>query len=252
MFDALRHKLELYTRLSRDEHAALDQALSGRVRKFAPRRNVIHEGDPPVHAYFVMSGWACRYKILEDGRRQTMAYFLDGDLCDLSLFRQIDHSIETITTARIAEVPREAMTMLAQRHPRIASAFHWSALVGEAISREWIVSLGQRTAPERLAHLFCEIFIRCRCVGLVRERSCPMPLTQTELAGAVGLSTVHVNRTLQDLRSSELIILADKRLTVPDFERLQEFAFFNPAYLHIERDGRHLDANDVEATELAL
>jgi len=115
---------------------------------------------------------------------------------------------------------------------------------GYAIQREWAVNLGLRDATERMAHLFCELFLRLSLVGLVSGHSCEMPVTQADLAEATGLSPVHVNRTLQELRRLGLIVLKDKTLTIPDLEALADTAQFNPNYLHLGQEGRHLDAND--------
>jgi len=229
--------------------------MKDRLRRLKPRHEIVAEGKTPGHIVFLLSGWACRCKNLKDGRRQTMAYLLDGDLSDMSLLGRIDHSIETVTAATVAEVPRDAMLELKERSPGLTAALRRLELVGEAIALEWIVSLGQRTAQERLAHLFCEIFTRCRSVGLARDNGCPMPLTQTELASAVGLSIVHVNRTLQELRSSDLIVLDGKRLSIPDVARLQNFALFSPDYLYIgaeRRPGRHLAADASADVQPAL
>ena len=114
----------------------------------------------------------------------------------------------------------------------------------EAIAREWIANVGQRDAAERLAHLFCELFIRLRAVGLTNGDHCELPITQEQLGDATGLSAVHVNRTLQVLREQRLIILKGKTLTIPDLDALQRAALFNANYLHLDREGQSLDANE--------
>jgi CRP-like cAMP-binding protein len=116
--------------------------------------------------------------------------------------------------------------------------------VEEAIAREWITNVGQRDAAERMAHLFCEIFIRLRAVGLTNGHSCELPITQEQLGDATGMTNVHVNRTLQALREQGLIILKGKTLTIPDLEALQRAALFNANYLHLDRAGQSLDANE--------
>jgi len=196
--------------------------------------------------HLILTGWACRYKQLEDGRRQIVSFFLPGDICDLNIFilREMDHSIGTITSVTIADLSREFFYEISAGHPRIATAFWWESLVNSAIQREWTMSLGQRTASERMAHLLCEIFLRLRLAGLTREDSCDFPLTQSDLADATGLSKVHVNRTLQELRSAELIVLRGKSLTVPSLERLMNAGLFNANYLHMDHEGSRLDANE--------
>jgi CRP-like cAMP-binding protein len=242
----LIRKLEHFVRLSPADRAVLYRIGSERVRNFGPRIDIAREGDKPKYVHLVLAGWACRYKQLEDGRRQIVAFFLPGDICDLNVFilREMDHSIGTITSVMIVDLSREFFDEIAAGYPRIATALWWESLVNSAIQREWTMSLGQRTAFERMAHLFCEIFFRLRLAGLTREHGCDFPLTQADLADATGLSKVHVNRTLQELRSAGLIVLKDKFLIVPSLERLMSAALFNPNYLHTEHEGVQLDANE--------
>ena len=242
----LIRKLEHFVRLSPDDRAMLQRASSERVRKFPARVDITREGDRPRDVHLILSGWACRYKQLEDGRRQIVSFFLPGDLCDLNVFilREMDHSIGTITPVTIADLSREFFDEISSGYPRIATALWWETLVNSAIQREWTMNLGQRTASERMAHLLCEIFFRLRLAGLTEDTSCDFPLTQADLADATGLSKVHVNRTLQELRNAGLIILKGKTLTVPSLERLMDTGLFNPNYLHMEREGSQLDANE--------
>lgn len=242
----LIRKLEHFVRLSATDRAVLDRAASERVRSFGPRVDIAREGDRPRDVHMILAGWACRYKQLEDGRRQIVSFFLPGDICDLNIFilREMDHSIGTITSVTVADLSREFFDEISSGFPRIATAFWWESLVNAAIQREWTMSLGQRTAAERMSHLLCEIFLRLRLAGLTREESCDFPLTQSDLADATGLSKVHVNRTLQELRSAELIVLKGKSLTIPNLERLMNEGLFNANYLHMNREGRQLDAND--------
>ena len=206
----------------------------------------MREGDKPKDVHLILSGWACRYKQLEDGRRQVVSFFLPGDICDLNVFilKEMDHSIGTITSVTIADLTRQFFDEIGAGYPRIATAFWWESLVNAAIQREWTMNLGQRTASERIAHLLCEIFFRLRLAGLTHGEACDFPLTQSDLADATGLSKVHVNRTLQELRSSNLIVLKGKTLVVPDLERLMSAGLFNANYLHMDREGRQLDANE--------
>jgi len=242
----LIRKLEHFVRLSATDRAVLDRAASERVRSFGPRVDIAREGDRPRDVHMILAGWACRYKQLEDGRRQIVSFFLPGDICDLNIFilREMDHSIGTITSVTVADLSREFFDEISSGFPRIATAFWWESLVNAAIQREWTMSLGQRTAAERMSHLLCEIFLRLRLAGLTREENCDFPLTQSDLADATGLSKVHVNRTLQELRSAELIVLKGKSLTIPNLERLMNEGLFNANYLHMNREGRQLDANE--------
>jgi CRP-like cAMP-binding protein len=242
----LVRKLEQFVRLSSADRAFLTRAASERLRKFGARVDVVREGERPKDVQLVVSGWACRYKQLEDGRRQVVSVFLPGDICDLNVFilREMDHSIGSITDVTIADLSREFFEEISTGYPRIVTALWWESLVDAAIQREWTLNLGQRTALERMAHLLCELFFRLRLAGLTSGDSCDFPLTQADLADASGLSKVHVNRTLQELRSANLIVLKGRTLVVPDLRRLMEAGLFNANYLHMEREGRQLDATE--------
>jgi CRP-like cAMP-binding protein len=233
----LVRKLENFVRLSPEEKQALEK-IAQPTRRLGAREDVIRDGDRPRHVNVVLEGWACRYKQLEDGRRQVISIFLPGDLCDPHVFvlRKMDHSLGTLTSVVLAEISEAAIRDIALQYPRVAEALWWEMLVTAAIQREWTVSLGQRLATERLGHLFCELFLRLRAVGLTSETSCEFPITQADLGDAMGLSTVHINRTLKELRAAGLIRLRGRQLTIPDFPALQAASLFDPSYLHYERD----------------
>ncbi|AWN42377.1 Crp/Fnr family transcriptional regulator [Methylobacterium durans] len=240
----LIRKLEQFVQLSPEDKLALEAA-SRKVRLVGPHQDIISEGDSPEHVNLILEGWACRYKQLEDGRRQILSFFLPGDLCDPHIFvlREMDHSIGTITPVRLAEIPAETLSDLTDRYPRITKALWWEMLVTVAVQREWTVNIGQRMGLERIGHILCELFIHLRGVGLTDENSCLLPVTQIDLGDATGLSNVHVNRVLQELRMNGLIVLKGKRLTIPDLEALQRVSLFNVNYLHLDREGRRFDAN---------
>ncbi len=244
MQNPLVSKLEQFTRLSADDTRAIVGASTERVRQFDARTDIIREGDRPESVGLVLSGWVYRYKQLEDGRRQIISYVLPGDVCDLNVFllRRFCHSLGTLTPVSYATLSRPTVEALMSHHPRLAQALSWEALVSTSIQREWAVCLGQRNAYERLGHLFCELFLRSRGVGLADGNSCPLPMTQADLADTTGLSAVHVNRTLQELRGDGLIVLRGKSLTILDLPALMRASLFDPAYLHMDRAGRHLDA----------
>lgn len=238
-------KLESFVRLSQDDRAAIEH-ITRAQREVAPRRDLIREGDSPRQIHLVLDGWACRYKTLPDGRRQIVSFFLPGDFCDLNVYvlKEMDHSVGAITKLRVADIAREEMEAVTASRPRITQALWWHELVAGAVQREWTLNLGQRSAYERLAHLLVELFLRVEVVGLTRGDSCDLPLTQNDLADASGLTAVHVNRTLQELRRAGLIVLQGRTLTIPDMEALKSAAMFNANYLHLDREGRALDAND--------
>lgn len=229
-------KLEYGAELTDDDRQLLDR-VSSKTRHVPARRDIIREGDDPENAHLVMQGFACRYKQLPDGRRQVMALFVPGDVCDfhVQILGQMDHNIGTITAASVVSVPPETIRELTA-NPRINRALWWMTLVDEGTLREWLVNIGHRSSSERLAHLLCELRLRLRAVGLAEDDSFDFPLTQNDLADAMGITAVHVNRTLQQLRERGLIRLENKRLTILDYDGLRELADFDPNYLHL-RDG---------------
>ena len=182
----------------------------------------------------VLSGWACRYKALLNGQRQITALLLPGDICDpyVFLLQSMGHSLGTLTPVTLARVPAQAIRDLSAGGADLGDALWWQMLQVVEIQREWTVSLGRRTALQRLAHLFCEVTTRLNAVGLSDGSECELPLTQADLADALGLSAVHINRSLQELRASRLIELRNKRLTIHDRQGLMDLAMFDPSYLH--------------------
>ena len=241
---AVAAKLEAFTKLSADDRAALDQ-VTRNTRYIDPRRNLISEGDRPHFVHLVLDGWAARYKQLPDGKRQIVSLFVPGDFCDLNIYilKAMDHSIGAITRLKVAMITPDEMDALTANRPRITQALWWHELVTTAIQREWTLNIGQRMAYERIAHLLVELYKRLETVGKAKDGRCDFPLTQNDLADATGLTAVHVNRTLQELRRNGLIELDRKQLKILDIEQLIDVSMFNPNYLHLDHEGRHLDAN---------
>jgi CRP-like cAMP-binding protein len=231
----LIRKLETFTPLVEAEQRALAEAITS-VRRFGAHEDLIQEGEPADGVKLILEGLACRYKLLPDGRRQIVAYLVPGDLCDIRilLLKRLDHSIGTLAAVEAAILSQESVLDLIERFPNLARALWWSTLVEEAITREWVVNVGHRTAFERLAHLFCEIFSRLQAVGLTQENRCELPLTQTELADTLALSLVHVNRMLMEMRRAGLVTFQNRQLVIHDLPALQSASGFNPNYLHFD------------------
>ena len=223
--------------LSEAGAAAVAMALRGRILKAAAGEDIASEGDRCDSARIFLSGWACRYKTLEDGRRQILSLVLPGDICDahIYLLPTMDHSLAALTPATYVELDANTFERLLSSDKSVAETFHCETLVAGAIQREWAINLGRRDALERVANIICELFERLQVVGLTEENSFAFPVTQLDLADAMGLSTVHLNRTLQELRAAGLITLKDRSLTILDPEALRSAAMFNPNYLHLNR-----------------
>ena len=227
-------KLETRAALGEEDRKAL-HTLYDDCREIGARRNLIREGDRPDHVVLMIDGWAARYKLLPDGARQITAFLLPGDFCDLhvTILGEMDHGIVTLTRSGVAFVPRQKMDELTER-PSLAKAFWWATLVDSAVLRAWIVNIGQRDAFEAIGHLICELYVRMKNIGLVNGHRFEVPLTQEEIADALGLTAVHVNRVLQRLRAQDLISFSRGMLTIHDYRRLEEVSGFDANYLHIQ------------------
>ena len=230
----LIRKLEGFVTLSQVDRALLER-ICVNPRLLGPRVDLIREGDVPDGVFLVIEGIACRHKVRENGARQIMAYLLPGDLGDLdvALLDTMDHTISTLSMCRVVRIAPETLTELMQHHPQIDRGLRLSTLVDEATLREWLLNIGRRSALERIAHLFCELLVRLQTVGLVDANSFALPLTQVDLAHTTGLSNVHVNRSLQELRRQGLIELKGGRLTILNLPRLRRVAEFRSNYLHL-------------------
>jgi CRP-like cAMP-binding protein len=234
MIEALVRKLSRYASLAPEEAEAI-RALPSRVQTYEKGQQIVCEGTAPDESAVILRGLAFRYRALANGTRQIMALHIPGDFVDLHSFvlRPMDHSVSAACPSRIARVPHASITQLLERHPRLAQHLMWDLALDAATYREWMVGLGRRTAYERIAHLFCELYYRMKMAGLLQGRSFELRLSQAELGDISGLSTVHVNRSLQTLRQDGLITMEKGLLTIPDIGKLSQAAGFDPAYLHL-------------------
>ena len=228
-------RMAALARAPENERMAAERLIQANVRSFPSRRDMVREGEPARAAFVILNGWACLYKSLPDGRRQIITFLLPGDVWDISILSLpvMDHSVAAITALEAAQLGTMELERMIQL-PGVGRALLRQSLVLASIQREWTLNVGQRSAYERLASLMCEMFCRLRAAGLADGDGCPFPLTQTDLADACGLTPVHVNRMIQQLRGEGLIRLNGKRLIVPDLERLADAAAFDPDYLHLE------------------
>ncbi|GBU19146.1 MULTISPECIES: Crp/Fnr family transcriptional regulator [Methylobacterium] len=226
----------------REEDEPVLRDLCTPIRRIPADQDVVREGDSGADVHLVLDGVLARYKLLPEGRRQIIGLLLPGDFCDLQsvILGEMDHSIAALAPSTIAEVPQRIVDALTLSHSRIARALWWATLVDESVLREWLVNMGQRPADRRVAHLVCELLLRFQVVGRAEERACEIPLTQTELGDILGLTNVHINRVLQDLRGRGLLTVRGRRFEVPDVAALRAFCGFDPAYLHL-RPARRLE-----------
>ncbi len=222
--------------LSEDERTALAE-LPMQVQTLRADQDIVREGDRPSRCCALLEGFTCVYKMTRDGKRQITAFHIPGDIPDLQSLhlKVLDNSVSTLTACAVGFIPHEALRDLCRSHPRIADTLWRETLIDASIFREWMLNIGRREAYSRLAHLLCEMVTRMRAVGLVDDQTCELPITQGELADATGISTVHVNRTLQELRGAGLITLRAGALTVNDWDGLKRAGEFDPTYLHLMR-----------------
>jgi CRP-like cAMP-binding protein len=227
-------KLSQFAPLSDKDIGVLDALCQGEERHRAGA-NISVEGEAPRSAFLVTRGIACRYRLMPDGRRQILTILIPGDFCDLHgfLVKTIDHSVAAIGPTRIAAISREAVMDIVLNHPRIGAALWWSAVQEDAMLRERIVALGRRSARGRLAYFLCEIVWRQRSIGMAKDHAIRLPFTQTDLADALGLTSVHVNRVLQGFRRDELITLERRRLTLRNVEKLEAISGLTSRYLQL-------------------
>jgi CRP-like cAMP-binding protein len=232
----LIRKLETIVDLSAEEKEAV-LGLPMTIRTVDADQDLVRDGDRPSECCLILEGFACRYKLLPDGKRQIMSFHIPGDVPDLqSLHLNImDHGLGTLVPSKVGLIPHEHFRELTHRCPRIGDVFWRDTLIDAAVFREWMIGIGRRSAYTRIAHVLCELLVRLRAVGLANGHNIDLPVTQAELGDALGLSTVHVNRVLQELRGDGLIILRGRFLSVQDWPALKKAGEFDPTYLHLAR-----------------
>jgi len=210
------------------------EEICGDMRTVPRSQNLVREGERVDRVHLILSGWAARYKLLPDGSRQITALLLPGDLCDLrcSMLARMNDGIVALTSISVAFIVPEAIRQLERTHPRIANALSWHELVEQGTSRAWIVNMGRRHALERVAHLLSELSTRLTWLTEIPGQPLHFPLTQEEIADALGLTAVHVNRVLHELRQRGLITSRRGGLTIVDLPTLKRMAGFNDNYLH--------------------
>ncbi len=230
---ALVRKLHSIAELSLgNELALLDLPMT--VEKYPSRQELVEERQRPGGCHLILDGFACRHKSLPDGRRQILSFHTPGDIPDLEgmHLKTLDYGVSTLVPSVVGHIAHATLHDLARRHLAIAQAFWRDTMVDAAIFREWLLSLGQRSAREHLAHLLCETVLRLEAVGYL---AADLPLTLTDLADALGLPTVQVNRELQDLQRNGLIELRARGLRVLDFKGLAGLCDFDRTYLRQEQ-----------------
>jgi CRP-like cAMP-binding protein len=229
-------KLRKRTEINAEEERAIRNAVA-EMRRVAADEVVVRAGEELNTSLMLLDGWMARSKDLQSGDRQVTELHIAGDFADLHAFtlKRLDHDVTTLTECTLAVVPHDRLREVTERYPHLARVYWFATNVDAAIHREWALSLGQRSAISRMAHLFCELHARLHVVGRTEGDACEMPLTQRELAECLGLTVVHANRTVQELRRRGLVELENRKLTIVDRRGLEGVAEFDPSYLYLDR-----------------
>lgn len=210
-------------------------ALPYTMKTLEPASYLVREGDPPRHCGVLISGYAYRQKLSGDGGRQIVAIHIPGEALDFQniFLDEADHSVQMLTRGNVALVPRVPMQELIRVRPQVAHAVMIATLVEASIFREWVLNVGRRSSRARLAHMLCEFAIRLEVAGLADHLGYELPMTQEQLADALGLTPVHVNRTLKTLEADGLIKRSKRNVGFPNWEQMRAIADFNQRYLHL-------------------
>lgn len=239
MIELLLRKLRARDAVSAEEEQVLRDAVA-RVEDHGPDSEVVREGMRQGSSRLLIEGLVARVKTLENGRRQITELHVGGDFVDLHSFllKRLDHSIVTVTRCRIGVVPHEVLADITRRRPHLARLLWLMTLIDAAIQRQWLAVMGQLPAGAQIAHLLCELYVRLEVVGLANGHSFELPLTQEEMGEVCGLTSVHVNRSLQQLRAQGLVEWQRGRVTIPDWPRLARHAHFETDYLNLRVEPR--------------
>ena len=229
-------KLRKRTEISAEEERAIRNAVL-ETRRFPADVVAIRSGEEQHSSMLLLEGWMARGKDLQSGERQVTELNIAGDFADLQSYtlKCLDHDVITLTGCTVALIPHERMTDITERYPRLWRVYWFMTNVDAAIHRELALSLGQRSAISRMAHLFCELHARLEVVGRTNGNCYELPLTQRELSEYLGLTVVHANRTLQELRRRGLVEFENRQLSILDRRGLEAVAEFDPAYLYLDR-----------------
>jgi CRP-like cAMP-binding protein len=231
--ERLIRKLQITTALDGDDLKAIEQ-LPIIAKEFPPHSAIVREGERPQQSGLVIEGFACASKTTDAGKRQILSIYIPGDIPDLqSLHLHVmDHDVTTLSRTTIGFIPHEALRALTRERPMVAEALWRETLIDAAVFREWIVNVGRRSAVMRLAHFLAEVGRRLQALGLAPGDRFELPMTQLDIADALGLTPVHINRVVQELRREGLLELRKQSVFLPDVPRLKELGDFDDLYLH--------------------
>jgi CRP-like cAMP-binding protein len=237
MINALVRKLSRRDVVSAEEQTVLE-GLLGEERRASAGTLLIQPGDRPSESTFLVAGFCARYSLTAEGERQLTEINVPGDFVDLHsmMMRQMDHGIVALSDCVIAKAPHEDLRRLSETHAHLTRLLWLETVIDGAIHRQWLVTMGRQNAASRLAHLVCELYLRLDAAGEARELRFTAPLTQVDLGDVLGLTAVHVNRTMMDLRQRGLIAWKGANVSILDWDGLVELGQFDPIYLRLHMD----------------
>lgn len=232
-------KLRARDEISAAEEKAIRSAVA-EEREYRADHTFIRAGEQLSHSTMLLDGLICRYKDLRGGQRQISELHVAGDFADLHSFtlKYLDHNMMTLTPCRVGIVPHDRLREITEAFPHLTRVYWFATNLDAAIHREWELSLGRRTALARVAHLFCELQVRLGIVGLADETGYALALTQTDIAECLGLTPVHVNRTLKELRERSMVEFRSGRVDLLNLAALRQAAEFDPGYLYLNSQRR--------------
>ncbi|MER8491589.1 Crp/Fnr family transcriptional regulator [Mesorhizobium australicum] len=238
--NVLIRKLQNISDLTQSDIAVLE-SIQFQKRDYQPNQDIVSEGERPTYSFVILEGLVGSTKLTGEGKRQITSFFVPGDIPDLHGMHLsvMDCTFSPLTRVSVGLMRHDALRAICGQHPSIATVFWRSTVIDAAIYREWVTNVGRRDAYARMAHILCELIVRLRSMGLIKDHVAELPITQAELADALGLSTVHVNRTLQELRRDGLIVTEGSRFHAVDWARLVRAGDFDTTYLH-QRNARTL------------
>ena len=236
-------RLLLRSALTPEEQRAILE-LGGDTRRYVAHADVVRPGEVVESACLVVRGLLARYDQMLDGQRQLTSFYISGDMCDLHsvVVPKASWSITALSAATVKFIPHSQLRELCNRYPAIAISFWRDGTVDASIFAKWVGNLGRKNAKARIAHIMCEMGMRIEAAGLGTRASFELLVTQEQLADAAGLTSVHVNRTLQELRREGSLSFDRGRVEVPDWDRLAQVAEFDPAYLMVDGSPQRLIA----------
>jgi CRP-like cAMP-binding protein len=237
VLDSIIRKLERRCALSQAERDAI-LAMPYVRRILQPSAYLVREGEKPrPHCSFVLSGFAYRQKLTSEGTREIVSLHMPGDFLDLQhlFLHQADHNVQALSRLDVADLSRDSLQELVLDHPGIGRALWIDGLVDASIYREWILNVGRRDARGRIAHVLCEFAVRMQVAGVADEGGYRLPVTQEQLGDAVGLTSVHVNRTLKALVADGFVRFDRRNLQILDWDGLRQVGEFSTLYLHLDQ-----------------